>query len=164
MCISYISRSCIPQRESLKLAPTTCYFICWQALFVNSVFIVKPVIVNNVLLRVFQNIEIWPIYFVILENEIFLVLDGQNYYFSGILRCNCDFVGPFNLTIFCSKIKFYFFEFWRFYISRAASQNSKTYGEGISSIPLTSFWVMAKTISFSIPFFFCTFFPNGNKW
>ena len=71
LCISYISCSCIPKRESLKLAPTTCYFICWQVLFVNSVITVKPVIVNIVLLRVFQNIEIWPIYFVNLENEIF---------------------------------------------------------------------------------------------
>ena len=55
----------------------------------------------------------------------------MKYFSLGILRHNCDFVGPLNLTISCIKVKYCVFKFLNFlgcYTSRAALQNCKIYG------------------------------------
>ena len=108
-------------------------FFIRQALFVVSVLTAKPVFVNRVWLRVFHKNIDFKIFFLILKMKLYSV-KCIKYFYLGILKHNCDFVGPFNLTISCIKLKFWVFEFlnflkffwWYLLISKSDWANSFT--------------------------------------
>ena len=118
-----------------------------KPVFVVSVLTAKPLFVVSVGCRVIQKNLKFTNFLSIWKMKLYSIR-CMKYFSWGILSHNCDFVGPFNLTISCIKVKIWVLNFWGCYKSRAASQNCKIYGIIKLAHYDLPFLVMAKKLLF----------------